>query len=199
MLPPSHTCLSPAPCIYVDFSSLLETRPLARAHTHTLSPHFKLIPITHTLLLFFSHAYVHRMPCHTKKCKKNSSNFSTTLDPLQCMGQHIGSSSIYTSKTPNVLHGTSRCIFMSSLSCEREGWTREGLICKCGEGCAKLRPRRAEKNWVWVGGTPCGKMPMWDSSITSKMPVHCREHQDAFFYKTRVVIDPCRSNPMCKN
>src|SRR5215216_5215781 len=28
---------------------------------------------------------------------------------------------------------------------------------------------------------------------TSKMPVHCTEHQDAFFYKTPVVIDPCRS------
>ena len=36
-------------------------------------------------------------------------------------------------------------------------------------------------------------------SWTSKIPVHCREHQDAFFYKTPVVIDPCRSNPMCKN
>src|SRR5215216_2818475 len=35
-------------------------------------------------------------------------------------------------------------------------------------------------------------------SWTSKMPVHCMEHQDAFFYKTPVVIDPCRSNPMCK-
>ena len=34
---------------------------------------------------------------------------------------------------------------------------------------------------------------------TSKMPVHCTEHQDAFFYKTPVVIDPCRSNPMCKS
>ncbi len=65
-------------------------------------------------------------------------------------------------------------------------------------------------NWVWVGGTPCGKMPVWASSITSKMPVwassitskmpvHIREHQDAFFYKTPIVIDPCKSNPMCKN
>ena len=36
-------------------------------------------------------------------------------------------------------------------------------------------------------------------SSTSKMPVHCTEHQDAFFYKTPIVIDPCRSNPMCKN
>ena len=35
--------------------------------------------------------------------------------------------------------------------------------------------------------------------ITSKMLVHCMEHQYAFFYKTPVVIDPCRSNPMCKN
>ena len=35
--------------------------------------------------------------------------------------------------------------------------------------------------------------------ITSKMLVHCTEHQYAFFYKTPVVIDPCRSNPMCKN
>ena len=33
-------------------------------------------------------------------------------------------------------------------------------------------------------------------SWTSKMPVHCTEHQDAFFYKTTVVIDPCRSNPI---
>ena len=35
--------------------------------------------------------------------------------------------------------------------------------------------------------------------ITSKMLVHCTEHQYAFFYKTHVVIYPCRSNPMCKN
>ena len=35
--------------------------------------------------------------------------------------------------------------------------------------------------------------------ITSKILVHCMEHQYAFFYKTPVVIDPCRSNPMCKN
>jgi hypothetical protein len=31
------------------------------------------------------------------------------------------------------------------------------------------------------------------------MPVHCTEHQDVFFYKTPVVIDPCGSNPMFKN
>ena len=37
------------------------------------------------------------------------------------------------------------------------------------------------------------------STLISKMPVHCTEHQDAFFYKTPIVIDPCRSNPMCKN
>ena len=35
--------------------------------------------------------------------------------------------------------------------------------------------------------------------ITSKILVHCTEHQYAFFYRTPVVIDPCRSNPMCKN
>ena len=35
--------------------------------------------------------------------------------------------------------------------------------------------------------------------ITSKILVHCTEHQYAVFYKTPVVIDPCRSNPMCKN
>ena len=38
-------------------------------------------------------------------------------------------------KHPRVLHRTSRSICMSSLSCERKGWAREGLICKCGEGC----------------------------------------------------------------
>ena len=38
LVPPlSRTCLSRAPCIYVDFSSLLETRPLNRAHTHTIA------------------------------------------------------------------------------------------------------------------------------------------------------------------
>ena len=35
--------------------------------------------------------------------------------------------------------------------------------------------------------------------ITSKMLVHCTKHQYAFFHKTPVVIDPCRSNSMCKN
>jgi len=34
VLPLSRTCLSRAPCIYVDFSSLLETCPLDHAHTH---------------------------------------------------------------------------------------------------------------------------------------------------------------------
>ena len=34
VLPLSRTCLSHAPYIYVDFLSLLETRPLDRAHTH---------------------------------------------------------------------------------------------------------------------------------------------------------------------
>ena len=34
--------------------------------------------------------------------------------------------------------------------------------------------------------------------ITSKMLVHYTEHQYAFFYKTHVVIYPCRSNPCVK-
>ena len=38
----------------------------------------------------------------------------------------------------HALHVTSRCVCMSSLYCERKGWTREGLICKCGEGCGYL-------------------------------------------------------------
>ena len=36
------------------------------------------------------------------------------------------------------MHITSRCICMTSLSCERKGGTREGLICKCGEVCGYL-------------------------------------------------------------
>ena len=40
----------------------------------------------------------------------------------------------------------------------------------------------------------------WQSSVgVLARSVHCTEHQDAFFYKTLVVIDPCGSNPMCKN
>ena len=42
------------------------------------------------------------------------------------------------SKHPRALHVTSRCFCMCSLSCERKGWTREGLICKYGEGCRFL-------------------------------------------------------------
>ena len=81
MLPPSHTCLSPAPCIYVDFSSLLETRPLDRAHTH-----YRLI-----LSWYLSHTHSLCL-CHT--CTPSSSTrplshthglFATTSKmPMRC-------------------------------------------------------------------------------------------------------------------
>ena len=81
MLPPSHTCLSPAPCIYVDFSSLLETRPLDRAHT--LSPHFRLIPIAHTLLVSLSH--MHSVLLHSPSLSHTHGLFATTSKmPMRC-------------------------------------------------------------------------------------------------------------------
>ena len=81
MLPPSHTCLSPAPCIYVAFSSLLETRPLD--HAHTLSPHFKLIPIAHTLLVSLSH--MHSIILHSPSLSHAHGLFATTRKmPMPC-------------------------------------------------------------------------------------------------------------------
>ena len=86
MLPPSHTCLSPAPCIYVDFSSLLETRPLDRAHTHyrlilswylshthslclchTCTPSSSTLPLSHTHMGFLQQ--LARCPCVARNIK----------------------------------------------------------------------------------------------------------------------------------
>ena len=86
MLPPSHTCLSPSPCIYVDFSSLLETRPLDRAHTHyrlilswylshthylclchTCTPSSSTLPLSHTHMGFLQQ--LARCPCIARNIK----------------------------------------------------------------------------------------------------------------------------------
>ena len=44
----------------------------------------------------------------------------------------------------------SRCICMSSLSCGRKGWTRECLICKCGEGVCRGYTSSNRLNIRWV-------------------------------------------------
>jgi len=86
VLPLSHTCLSPAPCIYVDFSSLLETRPLDRAHTHyrlilswylshthslclchTCTPSSSSLPLSHTHMGFLQQ--LARCPCVARNIK----------------------------------------------------------------------------------------------------------------------------------
>ena len=86
VLPLSHTCLSRAPCIYVDFSSLLETRPLGRAHA--LSPHFKLIPLAHTLFVSLSHMHsvllLSPSLSHTHNTHTHGLFATTSKMPMRC-------------------------------------------------------------------------------------------------------------------
>ena len=67
-----------------------------------------------------------------KNWEKYLRYFAASPFPLQ------GKTNACSRGSTRALHGTSRFICMSSLSCGRKGWTWEGLICKYREGCGYI-------------------------------------------------------------
>ena len=55
-------------------------------HTHTLSPHFKLIPIAHTLLVSLSH--MHSVLLHSPSLSHTHGLFATTSKMPMCCTEH---------------------------------------------------------------------------------------------------------------
>ena len=88
------------------------------------------------------------------------------------------------------LHVTSRCICMSILSCERKGWTREGLICKCGEVCRYLFCKIAIVSFLAVRYKSVGLYCRMAGTPSSPTRLYCVKNNSVFYNYICYIYSP---------